>query len=820
MKYKPIHYDLELDIDLKTTSFLGKTTVNIDILEPSNTIILNALDLEIQSVSFNDLSLQTSYDMQKQELSITLPEPLTGEISLVILYRGEINDKLAGFYQSRYKVGEEMRLAAVTQFQENDARRAFPCFDHPGMKATFDVHLIAEKGLTVISNNIVKEETEMGEKVKFSFERTPKMSTYLLFFAVGEFEFVESMQDDVLVRVGASPGQAKQYGEFALDFAKKSLQYCQDYFQVPYPFKKLDNIGTPDFAHGAMENWGAILYRENLLLVYPGLTSKRQETVIQMVVAHEITHQWFGNSTSPTSWKYIWLNESFATTFGYSVIDAYYPEKKIWEFFLLNETVGALGADAYLETAAIEVPGDGAQGMTIKTAPIIYNKGGSILRMLEAYITPEKYKEGLRYYLNKYKFDNASSDDLWKALAESSGLSVDSMMESWVLQPGYPKVIANREGNILTLRQERFTYLKNDDMAIWEIPVSIIQYKGDDEISQTNHLMDMREMEVELYDNCTSFKINKDVMSFIRVQYEEENLEMLEDLIRNKTLSTIDRWNIINELYAIMTSGHADLEFYLNYLDNYMQENNYQSISSISGQLFRLYSLFDGELKEKIASKGKSFLESILDQIKYEPQENEDRDISSIRGGLILNAVRFGSETAEKFALGLYADIKEGKSVTPDLLPNILRIGAMKLNDVDYLKSKFENASNEQESVIYLGTLGHFTDLSIIEEMQMYAFDKVPSRNRTTIINPILANPEARKTIWTWYLANLDNFEALHEYMYQMALTTLIPRCVDNKDEVREFFLDYIKKKPHFKDAVDIGLERIEIDAQLKNRYE
>ncbi len=824
MKYRPVHYEVELSPDLVNMNFTGTTRVDINILRKQavDEIKINALDLNFNSIKLYDkeeiLDVKHSYSLEDQILTVTLPKRYENDISLYFEFTGIINDKLAGLYQSKFKVGDEIRTAAVTQFQESDARRAFPCFDEPGLKATFDITLIVDKNLHVISNGMIENEEARDGKIAYSFERTPIMSTYLLFFGIGEFEYIEAMQDGVRHRVYASPGQAEKYGEFALDFAMKSLKYCQNYFKVPFPFNKMDQIATADFAHGAMENWSAILYRENYLLKYPQ-TSKRQETIIQMVIAHEITHQWFGNSTSPATWKYIWLNESFATYFGFGVIDEYYPEKNIWQLFLQIETSVALGADAYIETAAIEKPGDVAVGMTIKTAPIIYNKGGSVLRMLAAYIGADGFRESLQYYLEKFKYDVASSSDLWLAIEKVTGKPVSQLMESWVLQQGYPKITVTRDGNTLNLDQRRFTFLENDSDTLWLIPVSITQYDKEKEISTDFILFDTRDTQFNLKDNCDTFKLNKDFTGFFRVQYEASNLAKLGELINSKLIGPIDRWNVIHELYALVRSGDVELDIYLNFINNYLEEDNYLSISSISNQLFQLYKLFDGEIENRIADIGKNFLEAILERISLDMQEGEPTDITSIRSGLIYNAVQFGYEKAEKYALDKFKEIKNGVQISPDILGNILRIGALKTNDREFLVNRFENAENEQESISYLNALGDFNELSLIEEMQMYTFEKVPLRNRSTIIQGIIANPKAKATLWKWYIANLDNFEALTDYMYQNVLTSLIPMCTDDIDDVRSFFKEYLNKRPNLTDALDIAMENVEINAKLLNKY-
>ena len=285
------------------------------------------------------------------------------------------------------------------------------------------------------------------------------MSTYLLFFGVGPFEIhVDSL--DPRVRAVCLPGTGDQT-TFGRTFGRKALAYGEDYYAIDYPLTKMDLIAVPDFAFGAMENWGAITFRENLLLHVPGVTSREAEARICEVIAHEITHQWFGNLVTPEQWKYLWLNESFATYFGFGMVDHHHPDWKIWHQFVRSQTETALTRDALHETFAIEMPGDAQVAITTSTAPIIYSKGGSILRQLEAWIGPDHFQAGLRRYLTDFAYGCAASHHLWESLSAASGMPVAELMRNWVTQPGFPVITAERANHTLTLRQQRFTYLPN-----------------------------------------------------------------------------------------------------------------------------------------------------------------------------------------------------------------------------------------------------------------------------------------------------------------------------------------------------------------------
>ncbi|MDY7035619.1 MAG: M1 family metallopeptidase, partial [Thermodesulfobacteriota bacterium] len=388
----PINYKIHLEPDLKEFKFAGNTEIIMEAMRPVNEISLNILDLAIWrcKLKLDDSFVDCPFfvDPKKEEMRVSLPEEMFGEINLRIEYMGEINNRMAGFYRSKYVTGSGENHIAVTQFEESDARRAFPCFDHPVRKATFDIEIIIDKELEAISNSPITEEKQLSDGKKLiKFLQTPKMSTYLLFFGVGEFEFAQDA-GDVLVRTVTMPGMT-QYASFGLQFGRKSLEFSEDYYGIKYPFTKLDLIAVPDFAFGAMENWGAITFRENLLLHYPKITSKAGEERICEVIAHEMAHQWFGNLVSPSDWKYLWLNESFATYFGYGIVNHYYPEWDIWDQFLHGQTDVAFNRDSLHETFPIEIPGGEHVIINASTAPIIYNKGGSILRHIEGYMGKE-----------------------------------------------------------------------------------------------------------------------------------------------------------------------------------------------------------------------------------------------------------------------------------------------------------------------------------------------------------------------------------------------------------------------------------------------
>ncbi|KAG8229240.1 hypothetical protein J437_LFUL007926, partial [Ladona fulva] len=465
----PRHYELLLQPNLKTFVFQGRETVNLQVNENTDKIILNSLDLEIRNVEFacgdgrvlKPANVALSAD--DETLTLTFPEVLpTGDGKLSISFTGELNDKMKGFYRSKYTSpsGEEC-YAGVTQFEATDARRCFPCWDEPALKATFDISLRVPKMKVALSNMPVKSERDLsvdeanelvdgakgggGESEndplrEIHFLRTPVMSTYLVAVVVGEFDKVEATsRDGVLVRVYTPVGKAEQ-GQFALDVAAKVLPYYKDYFQIAYPLPKIDLIAIADFSAGAMENWGLVTYRETCLLVDPENTSAVRKQWIALVVGHELAHQWFGNLVTMEWWTHLWLNEGYASFVEFLCVEHLFPEFDIWTQFVTDTYIRALELDCLKNSHPIEVPVGHPSEIDEIFDDISYNKGASVIRMLHRYIGDEDFRRGMNTYLTRHQYGNTFTEDLWAALEEASNKPVGAVMSTWTKQMGFPTV--------------------------------------------------------------------------------------------------------------------------------------------------------------------------------------------------------------------------------------------------------------------------------------------------------------------------------------------------------------------------------------------
>jgi len=819
----PINYRIHLEPDLNRFIFSGNVEILLEAEKAIDALSLNILDLAIWRakvrVAEDYVSCPFSVDPQKEALRISFPKEMAGEIAVSIDYIGEINDKMAGFYRSRYLTEGKERYIAVTQFEESDARRAFPCLDHPVKKATFDIELLIDDALVGISNTAVTEERVLeGGRKLVRFARTPKMSTYLLFFGVGDFDFMAD-PGEVLVRVAAIRGMTR-YAGFGLAFGRKSLEYSEDYYGLRFPISKLDLIAVPDFAFGAMENWGAITFRENLLLHYPDITSKAGEERICEVIAHEVAHQWFGNLVTPSDWKYLWLNESFATYFAYGTVDCYYPDWDVWDQFLHSQVDTALDRDALLETFSIEIPGGEHVVINAGTAPIIYNKGGSILRQVEGYMGKDAFKRGLRDYLKRHEFACAASHHLWEALEAASNKPITDMMKSWIEQPGFPVVEVKRDGNRLILTQGRFTYLSNESDQQWLIPV-VIQRFGSDGTKTVTILLDGKSTTVDLGKDLEAYKVNSQQTGFYRVRYlEKNNLAELGKRVAQKELSPVDRWGLQNDLYALARSKDIPIDEYSGFVSGYYSdEDAYLPLMSISSNLYDAYLIMTGDRREKIASMGRSLFERVLSDIGYEPKQEEGHHTSVLRDHMLWHAALFGSGEAADLAMEKFGSLMKGKTVHQDIMRSVMQVGALNGGPevLRWFEKRLESSESEHERMNILTAMGCFRESSLIEKVRDYTLAQVPDRNKFIPIQQMAVNPYAIPSMWEWYVSHLGSLEQLHPVHYERVIAGIVPYGGMRKEEqVKAFFADYLERKEKARDVIKLSLERLEINSRMR----
>ena len=444
---RPTAYRLTLTPDLENFTFTGQVSIDLQVSESTGRVLLNAAELQITSASITDAyggpmpASGILLDEKRERAYLTFPREIaTGRATLSMEFSGILNDQLRGFYRCRYTDADGAdRNMAATQFEATDARRAFPCWDEPAAKATFELTLRIPSELTAVSNTMPEAETPAKEGTKeILFAPTPKMSTYLLAFIVGDLAAVEERAPNgTLVRIWATRGKEEQ-GRFALETAVDLLTYLDFYFGIPYPLEKLDHLALPDFAAGAMENWGAITYREIALLFDPANSAANTRQRIAEIVAHEMAHMWFGDLVTMEWWDDLWLNESFASWMGNKAVDHIRPEWDMWTQFVYQDTNGGLSLDGLKNSHPIEMQVANPAEIGELFDAISYNKGGAVLRMLEDFLGEETFRQGIHHYLKSHQYGNARTEDLWASLESVSGKPITAIMNTWVKQAGYP----------------------------------------------------------------------------------------------------------------------------------------------------------------------------------------------------------------------------------------------------------------------------------------------------------------------------------------------------------------------------------------------
>src|SRR6266436_3034106 len=682
-------YDLLLDVDFAGLKYSGKVTVD---LESLGDISLNAVGQEIDSVKSRGSKVPFKHVGKILEIQ-------TGKFSgpLEIEFNSKVSDNFTGFYKASYGEG----YILTTHLKAVQARKVFPCLDHPAFKAVFKVSIQTDANLSVISNMPIESETKEGSKKTVTFKKTPKMSTYLLYLGVGKFVQEKGRHGGTeLFAAYADRPTAKINTGFSFEATNRVLDYYESYFGIPFQLPKLHNVAVPEFAYGAMENWGAITYREILLHVDKD-TSVRAKKSVAHVIAHEIAHMWFGDLVTMKWWDDLWLNESFATFMDYKSTNQAYPEWKVWQDFVRTSTSGAMGRDSLTKTHPIMAKVHDPEEIEELFDEISYGKGASILRMIEAYIGSENFKKGVGVYLQKFRYSNASGHDLWSSLQEASGAEVSRIMEGWISQEGFPVVKASLAGTRLVLEQERFLLTGGTSKQTWPIPVTM-NVDG----KTQSLLLDKKKAEVNLPAATRSLKVNVDQTGFYVVQYDGKELQ---DLVWKGRLSPLDRWGLINDAKAFLLSGLMPFKEYLNLIEKYDKEEEYLPAIEVSDQLSFLYQIAPSRLVEtsrRFHSAGLKAFES----------KNDDNS-TTLKGIIAARLTRlddaYAKMTGSKF--------KDLANVEPDMKRSVVMGYARSSNDHDGLMSRFVKSTTDEERLRFLEALVSFKKPELIAKTLDFA---------------------------------------------------------------------------------------------------
>jgi tricorn protease interacting factor F2/3 len=757
----PVNYELVFEPDLKKFTFNGQEVITVNCKKPTRKITLNCAEIKIKSALVKykgkTISSKAKTNEKREELEITLSETINGPALVSIEFQGILNDRLLGFYRSQYQQNGKTKYLATTQFEAADARRAFPCWDEPKAKATFEISIIADNKFSAISNMPIKSKTKKGNKSLYKFAKTPIMSTYLIYLGVGEFEYLEGKIGKTQIRVITTKGN-KSKGHFSLHLGKKLLVAYEKYFGIKYPLPKLDLIAVPDFAAGAMENWGAITFRETILLYDPKTSSTQTKQRIAEVISHEIAHQWFGNLVTMEWWNDLWLNESFATYMATKFVDKFYPEWDLWNQFVDDAMNVAMGLDSLKTTHPIDVKVNSPSEIREIFDAISYDKGGCVLRMLEDYVGEPNFRKGLMAYLKEFKYKNARGQDLWNAIGKASKMPVSSMVNSWLKQSGFPLVEIRQDNDNLHIQQSRYLLEpdKKSAKGLWEIPISI---RFQDKIIKK--LLRKKSMVIKS-PKSIGFVANSGRKGFYRVKYDESILLDQKMLVDQKNIQPIDRWAIQNDLYSLCISGNEQVRNYLDFSDAYYEEDSYLAKINVAHNLSSLYFRAFGEpFSEEIRGYAINYLRKILYELGWEPKKSDKHTDALLRSFVISALGKMNDDEVAKEAQNRYSKfLKNPKSLSPDLIETVCSIAAWNGNQRTYneLLKLYKNSKTMEEKLRFLGALCGFKDPKLLKKLLDFSqTPNVRSQNMQLPIMKVAANPYGKKILWPWLKKNWKN---------------------------------------------------------------
>ncbi|XP_037106033.1 puromycin-sensitive aminopeptidase [Syngnathus acus] len=813
----PVNYGLSLQPDLVNFTFGGKMQAMVEVMQATNQIVMNCADIDIITASFaphgGDEIDATGFNYQNEDEKVTLSFPSAlkkGSGVLKIKFAGELNDKMKGFYRSKYSntMGETC-YAAVTQFEATDARRAFPCWDEPAIKATFDITLIVPKHCVALSNmNVVERQPHPGEEdlVEIKFGTTPVMSTYLVAFVIGEFDFVESQSSDgVLVRVYTPVGKAEQ-GRFALEVATKTLPFYKDYFNVPYPLPKIDLIAIADFAAGAMENWGLVTYRETALLIDPKNSCASSRQWVALVVGHELAHQWFGNLVTMEWWTHLWLNEGFASWIEYLCVDHCFPEYDIWTQFVSADYTRALDLDALDSSHPIEVNVGHPSEVDEIFDAISYSKGASVIRMLHSYIGDEDFRKGMNAYLLKFQHKNASTEDLWECLEQASGKPIATVMSSWTKQMGFPIIVVEQEQHgedrVLKISQKKFCASgphNGEDCPYWMVPISICTSK-DPTCNKLQVLLDKPQTILTLQGVTPDqwVKVNPGTVGFYRMQYSSPMLESLLPGIRDLSLQPVDRLSLQNDLFSLSRAGMISTVEVLRLMEAFVNEPNYTVWSDLSCNLGVLSSLLSHtDFHEDIQEFIQDLFTPIGLRLGWDCKAGEGHLDALLRSLVLGKLGKAGHKPTLEEARRRFKEHVDGKNILPADLRSPVYLTVLKHGDsntLDTMLKLHKQADMQEEKNRIERVLGAISAPDLIQRVLTFALsEEVRPQDTVSVIGGVAGSSKhGRKAAWKFVK---DNWEELHNhYQGGFLLSRLIKLTVDGfavdkmAAEVKSFF--------------------------------
>ncbi|HZS36449.1 MAG TPA: M1 family metallopeptidase, partial [Polyangia bacterium] len=795
---RPSRYAVTFEPDLAASTFRGRETIEVEVRAPVRAIVLNAAEVEIRSAKVDGALAVVSYDKANETIALTPPKPLTpGRVTLSLEWSARLSDKLRGFYAAE----SEGRRYAFTQFEATDARRAFPCFDEPAMKARFEVTAVVAPSDSVVSNEPPAQERvdpRSGKKV-VRFRETPRMSTYLVALAVGPLIEARAITvGKTTIRVLSTPGHQKLAG-FALDSAAAILPRLEAYFGIPYPYGKLDLVGVPDFAAGAMENAGAIFFRESTLLVDPERSSVEQRRNVAATIAHEMAHQWFGDLVTMQWWDDLWLNEAFASWMETRVLAELRPDWGMWLEFERWKSY-ALGIDALASTHPIHTPVGSPEEANEQFDGITYSKGAAVLRMLELFLGEESFRRGVSRYLAEHRESNAGAGDLWRALAAESKQPVDALARSWFEQPGYPLV--DVEGGCaggkatLGVSQRRFFALHGQGNAAsqqkWLVPLCARGAAGSE-----CRLVDGAQARLQLTAPCGWTLANARRAGFYRVRYDAPSLAAL-TRVAESALEPPERIGLSSDEWALVEEGSQPITGWLELAAALRGERTEEVLAELTAHLATL----DEDLVDDASRAGlERFVDELLSplagELGWTPKPGEPDRTRLLRAHVLsaLGELARSKPVLDEVDRRLPELLAAPSAADATIGEVVVKLGALRGTPERYdaylARLRASPAPDEQELLVE--ALAGFDDPRLVERTLAWSLtSEVRAHDVARVVATLLGRRKTRAQAWTFFR---EHFDALKkkapEFGFERVVRATGSFCDEaRRREVAAFFAD------------------------------
>ena len=762
----PEHYDIHLAPDFATDTFAGQVAINVRLAEPSRTITLHAAEIEFHEVSIaaNGTKQIASVDLEASEGTavLTVPQPVPrGPATIAIRYTGRLNDQLRGFYLSR----ANGRDYAITQLEATDARRAFPSFDEPAMKATFAVSATIDSRDTAISNGRLLSDTPGpgAGKHTLRFATTKRMSTYLVALAVGDWVCESGGADGIPIRVCGTPNRKEQLG-FALESAEIALRYLNRSFAIKYPFEKLDIVAVPDFSAGAMENTGAIFFREQFLITpTTGANAERLKQISQFI-SHEIAHQWFGDLVTMQWWDDIWLNEGFATWMEYRPMAEWKPE---WNAALeeVRDTQRAMALDALRATRPVRTKVETPEEINEVFDAIAYQKTASIVRMVEGYVGAAAYRDGINAYLKKFAFANATGEGFWATLAAVTKKPIDRVLQSFITQGSMPLVNVETRCNggsteVAISQQPVSTAVPSS--TLWEIPICF-KRERDGKVQPSTCILLSGKAHTTKLDGCSPWIFaNADSRGYYRTSYEADDLHALGEAIASKQLNLLEQTTLLEDLWTLVRLDDRSIAPFLSLSSQLIKSGPNPVISTALSRISYISdSLIDESLRPAFRGWVRKTVGPLVDQLGWTPRSNESDDIQALRSDVLFTLGTAGGDDAVLREARRLATlhVTGAASLHASIADTVLRLGAIEGDAAlyDQYFSRMRASSTPSEHAQYLMALSFFEDLELRKRTLAYATSQdIRSQDAPLLIGYLMRRPSATAATWAHIKNNWD----------------------------------------------------------------